>query len=259
MNRRSCYWCLFIVIALLGGCRTNAGAAEAGSPISDGSAAPACVVAAPPDALLSLARCCARDLHSNSGCRYFNAAGEYIILKDNSRRKPAAYLIIPTIAVSGIEAPQIFAPPIIDFWEYGWRAAAQFVKKPPAETALAINSKKGRTENQLHIHIACVLPAVAAALDENAERIGLNPAAPLALALSPKGHVYRIVKATALAGTSSPFDLVAAMPGARIDMDRQSIAVVGSSTPGSYYVLDTQAGEGNPGAAEELLDQTCGG
>jgi len=33
--------------------------------------------------------------------------------------------------------------------------------------------------------------------------------------------------------------------------------VIGSNTPGTYYVLDTEAHGANPGAAEELLDQTC--
>jgi hypothetical protein len=42
-------------------------------------------------------------------------------------------------------------------------------------------------------------------------------------------------------------------------MADHSIAVVGSAIPGTYYVLDTLAEGDNPGAAEELLDQSCGG
>ena len=47
------------------------------------------------------------------------------------------------------------------------------------------------------------------------------------------------------------------MPGAKADMAAQSIAVVGSTTPGSYYVVDTYAHGANRGSAEELLDQFC--
>jgi hypothetical protein len=47
------------------------------------------------------------------------------------------------------------------------------------------------------------------------------------------------------------------MPGAKADMAAQSIAVIGSRTAGVYYVLDTYHRGANPGAAEELLDQTC--
>jgi hypothetical protein len=49
------------------------------------------------------------------------------------------------------------------------------------------------------------------------------------------------------------------MPGAKAALAEHSIAVVGSTIPGTYYVLDTLAEGDNPGAAEELLDQSCGG
>ncbi|HYZ61204.1 MAG TPA: hypothetical protein VE650_02025, partial [Acetobacteraceae bacterium] len=55
----------------------------------------------------------------------------------------------------------------------------------------------------------------------------------------------------------NPFGVVSRMPGARDAMGQQSIAVIGSRIPEMYYVVDTVAGPGNPGSAEELLDQTC--
>jgi hypothetical protein len=69
-----------------------------------------------------------------------------------------------------------------------------------------------------------------------------------------------VIKVSAgLGGADSPFNLVAAMPGARSDMGAQSIAVVGSTTPGVYYVLDISDRGASLGVAEELLDQTCRG
>lgn len=220
--------------------------------------ADSCVVAPRPNSLWSLARCCASDLHSNSGCRAYDASDHYIIIKDNNPQKPAAYLIIPSSRVTGIDDPQIFSPPVLDFWDYGWQQAHIFLRKPAAEIALAINSAPGRTQNQLHIHIACVLPAVASTLAADTVNIGSNPASPLSIPLAPADHIYRVIKTAGLAGAISPFNLVAAMPGARADMADQSIAVIGSTRPGMFYVLATAAQDDNPGSAEELLDQTCG-
>ncbi|HEY2540184.1 MAG TPA: CDP-diacylglycerol diphosphatase [Stellaceae bacterium] len=219
-----------------------------------------CFVAPRPNSLWSLAQCCAKNLQSNAECRSYDAADKYIILKDNSRLKPAAYLIIPTIRVTGIEDKQIFLPPVVDFWTYGWQQARLLVKRPAADIGLAINSARRRTQNQLHIHIACVLPAVARTLADNSDRIGAEPATAAALVLAPAQHSYRVIKVSAgLGGADSPFNLVAAMPGAGGDMGSQSIAVVGSTTPGAYYVLDISDHGSSPGVAEELLDQTCRG
>jgi CDP-diacylglycerol pyrophosphatase len=218
------------------------------------------VVARRPNSLWSLAQCCSKNLQSDVDCRTYSAAQDYIILKDNSPRKPAAYLIIPTIRVTGIEDKQVFLPPVVDFWKYAWQQAQFLIKKPAADIGLAINSARGRSQNQLHIHIACVLPAVAHTLAENAKKIGSDPATPAELTLPPGNHSYRVIRLRgALAGAGSPFRLVSAMPGAAGDMGAQSIAVAGTATPGAYYVLDTAARGANPGFAEELLDQTCRG
>lgn len=240
------------------------GQARAQTPQPGGQSAPAaggiaasCVVAPRPNSLWSLAQCCARDLKSDPGCRYYSKADEFVILKDNSRVKPDSYMIIPTAKITGIEDKQIFAPPFVDFWAYGWQQAKTYMKRPAADTALAINSTTGRTQNQLHIHISCVRPDVAQTLAANEAKIGPDPATALRLTLGPDNHTYRVIKVSGLSAADSPYNLVAAMPEAQADMAAQSIAVVGSTTPGWYYVLDTYVHGANPGAAEELLDQFC--
>lgn len=219
-------------------------------------AAAACAVAPPPNSLWSLSQCCTENLHSDSDCRYYSKTRDFIILKDNSPAKPAAYLIIPTTKVTGIEDPRIFLPPVADFWAYGWQQAGIYLKKPAVETGLAINSEFGRTQNQLHIHISCVRQDVAQVLAENAARIHDNPADPIALALGPHSNIYRAIEAASLTA-KSPFELVARMPGAAGDMKEHSIAVIGSTEPQVFYVLDTRHHGSNRGAAEELLDETC--
>jgi CDP-diacylglycerol pyrophosphatase len=220
------------------------------------SPAAACVVARSPNSLWSLARCCAQDLSSDPFCRYHSKKDQFIILKDNSPAKPNAYLIIPTTKVTGIEDRQIFAPPVADFWALGWQQAQIYLKKPAADTALAINSEHDRSQDQLHIHISCARRDVARALAENDDRIGGDPAKPVEIPLGPQNHVYRAIRVMSLTA-ESPFELAAAMSGAKADMAEQSIAVIGSKAPGAYYVLNTQHEGANPGAAEELLEQAC--
>ena len=227
---------------------------QATTAVAQGAAhGPACQLAGSADVLLSLARCCAASLASNPSCRSYGAADGFVIIKDNARDKPAAYLIIPTAMVTGIEDRQIFAPPVVDFWQYGWDAASRYVGEPPAATALAINSAEGRTQNQLHIHISCVRPDVAAALA--GARLGADPAHPASLTLA--GHRYLAVQVRSLTGDASPFRVAAAMPGVGADMRAQSIAVIGTADPDVWDVVNTTAGGGNPGSAEELLDQSC--
>jgi CDP-diacylglycerol pyrophosphatase len=226
------------------------------APAQPAAPAAACVVAGPPNSLWSLARCCAKDLRSDRYCRYYSKNDHFIILRDNSPDKPNAYLIIPTTKVTGIEDRQIFAPPVADLWANGWQQAGIFLKKPAADTGLAINSVFGRSQSQLHIHISCVRRGVAQALAENDGEIGGDRAKPVEIPLGPQNHIYRVIKVMSLKA-ESPFDLAAAMSGAKADMAAQSIAVVGSKTPGAYYVLSTHHEGSNPGAAEELLEQAC--
>ena len=216
----------------------------------------ACKLASAPNTLTSLARCCAESLASNPSCREYNPDRGFVIIKDNAPDKPDAYLIMPVATVSGIEDPQVFRSPVANFWQYGFEEAKPFLRVPDRVTALAINSEYGRTQNQLHIHISCVRPDVIAVL-ERARRLGRDPTQPMQLRLRPENHSYRAVVVRELLGNDSPFSIVAKMPGAAETMGRQSIAVIGSRVPQNYYVLDTVAGPGNPGSAEELLDQTC--
>jgi CDP-diacylglycerol pyrophosphatase len=229
---------------------------EAQTATADARAGGACIVAPAPDSLWSLAQCCARSLASDPECRGYSKTGGFIILKDHSPAKPDAYLIIPTTKVTGVEDPGIFEPPVADFWAYAWRQAQIYLKRPAADTGLAINSAFGRTQNQLHIHISCLRRDVSKALAANEAEIGADPVRPFEMRLPPHNHLYRVIKVTSLS-TESPFVRVAAMPGAAKNMAGQGIAVAQSRMASSYFVLDTRHGSANPGAAEELLDQSC--
>src|SRR3954451_15855103 len=150
---------LVLVLAGLSACAGCGGAPS--------TAAGACKLNPSPNVLLSLARGCAERLSSNPSCREYNAERGFVIVKDNARDKPRAYLIIPVRPVTGIEDPQVLRSPVADLWQYGWEESTRFLQVPSRRVALAVNSMAGRTDNQLHIHISCVRSDVAQALERN--------------------------------------------------------------------------------------------
>jgi CDP-diacylglycerol pyrophosphatase len=241
-----------LLLTLLAACTTIETAPQPAATVQAG----ACRIAPSPNTLLSLARCCAQSLANNPSCREYNPERSFVILKDNASDKPAAYLIIPATPVTGIEDKQVFHSPVADIWQYGWEESTRFLRVPYRVVGLAINSVEARSQNQLHIHISCVRPAVANLL-ERARRLRTDTMQPSQLRLPPGNHLYRVVVVHELLRHDSPFEVVSGFPGAKDAMARQSIAVIGSRVPETYYLLSTAAGPGNPGSAEELLDQTC--
>ena len=182
-------------------------------------------------------------------CTEVDRARGFVIIKDDDPAKPNAWLIVPDREVTGIESPAVFRPPVADFWRYGWDAGAALLPDAPvADRALAINSKAGRSQNLLHIHISCVLPELRDALAGAA----IGPDWATRPFLHFGDHAYNVRKVAAL--EPSPFLLLAELPGARDDMGAQSLAVTGAAG-GGFLLLAESAPDAE---AEELLDETCG-
>jgi CDP-diacylglycerol pyrophosphatase len=132
---------------------------------------------------------------------------------------------------------------------------------PRDSMSLAINSDVGRTQNQLHIHIDCIRADVRQVLLSQRSAIGPRWA-PLKVLL--RHHRYRAMRITGetLAG-QNPFKLLArGVPGARADMGRHTLVVVGmlfdGDVPG-FILLDDHAdpSHGDWGSGEELQDHAC--
>jgi CDP-diacylglycerol pyrophosphatase len=225
---------------------------------SSGSAsATACQLSPKPNTLWSLAQCCSKDVKSNPSCILFDSKDDYVIIKDNDPKKPVAYLLIPSKKVTGIEDPAIFNPPFVDMWENAAYRAEKYPGKPTVQTGMAINSISGRDQNQLHIHISCISPAVKSVLESKDKQIPIYPAQPVNLQLPPNNNTYEAVKLTGLTGANSPYNVIQSFTGVKGNMGKQSIAVVGSKTAKQYYLLNTYVHGTDKGEAEELLDQTC--
>jgi CDP-diacylglycerol pyrophosphatase len=216
----------------------------------------ACVVPHGRDALLKLMQCCSRDLKSDRDCREYDAVNRYVIIKDDAPTKPQAYLLIPSIKVTGIDDKRIFAAPYVNLWANAWDQSERYPGWGERRIGMAINSAHARTQDQLHVHISCIDPKVAQVLDDHAkEPDGIKP---YTVQLPPANNNYDVTVVNDLTDGESPFWVAkkAAKTGER--MADKSVAVVKAKEPGRYYILTTVYKDGKGGAAEELLDQTCG-
>jgi CDP-diacylglycerol pyrophosphatase len=168
--------------------------------------------------------------------------------------------------ITGIESPALLAPNATNYFaealeNRGFVAWALLRPMPRDTLSLAINSDVGRSQNQLHIHIDCIRTDVRQALLN--QRAAIGPRwAPLKVLLLH--HRYRAMRITGetLAG-ANPFKLLArGVPGARADMGRHTLVVVGMMFAGDvpgFILLDDHAdpAHGDWGSGEELQDHAC--
>jgi CDP-diacylglycerol pyrophosphatase len=195
-------------------------------------------------------------------CADVNLAGGYAVLKDLVG--VAQYLLIPTARVSGIESPSLLEPDSPNYFRAAWQSRYLVdakLKRTLArdEVSLAINSAKGRTQNQLHIHIDCLADDVVRTLRDIGPRIGTQWA-PLPVRL--RGHVYSAIRIDdADLAHTDPFKVVAPYAASRGQpMGDQTLLLVGAvRTDGrpAYYLLDDHVQPGNWASSEELQDHTC--
>jgi CDP-diacylglycerol pyrophosphatase len=197
-------------------------------------------------------------------CVVVNRAGGYAILKD--REGATQFLLIPTARVTGIEDPAILAPDSPNYWRAAWDATNLVQAEAGRaltsdDLSLALNSKHGRTQNQLHIHIDCIRADVRDTLRKHAAEIDASWT-PFSEPLS--GHQYQVIRIDTLEQPgATPFRLLAdRLPGARADMEDETLLAVGAAFDDGergFYLLAGRAdlAAGNRGNAEELQDHSC--
>ena len=186
----------------------------------------------------------------------------YAVLKDIKGRYQ--YLVLPLARIAGIESPTVLEPGAPDYFADAWTArlyveAALHKTVPRDELSLAVNSRYGRTQNQLHIHVDCIRPSVRRALRRMRSAItGRWQRLPSRLL----HHVYLAKWIGGASLTINPFrSLAAALPhGTRMGL--YGLAVIGAYSsagkPG-FILLATRAdiARGNYGSTEELQDHSC--
>ena len=223
-------------------------------------------------------------------CIYVSPAGMdsqlgdgFTILKDFDKRYPLyAFLTLPSKAVTGIEDPQInffVLKPMalvntsysrnlwIDAWTWlsytvspMYAANHKNVKPRVDQMGLAINSETGRTQNQLHIHMACINKAVQTTLSTAKPTPPITMTAwsgPIPMTV-PAGsaHSYRAIVLTSLA--QNPFLVMQSVPGySPKDPGKETLVLTGVPGKSTYYLLEDYAHGTDAGHGEELLDYTC--
>lgn len=166
------------------------------------------------------------------------------------------YLLIPTDKVAGMESaallqtsqPNYFA----EAWSYRDRVGASYgVPIPETMLSLAINSARGRSQNQLHIHLDCLAPEIRATLDRDASRIGPEwSTLPDAL----DGHRYRARYLASL--DASPFLILASsLQHPETEMGNHTLVV--APLRSGYVLLDDVAEASDRASGEELQDHAC--
>ncbi|PPQ40725.1 CDP-diacylglycerol pyrophosphatase [Rhodoblastus acidophilus] len=169
----------------------------------------------------------------------------------------ARVLVVPIRKIPGVESPLLLLPDAPNPWTYAWSQrdyVANGAGRPLAwsDYALAINSRRARTQDQLHIHVSCVDPRLKRYLARHAPPRDKWTT----IDLAPWADRYRIKRIDEAGLRRDPFKIVAEeSPGARANMAAHSLALVGygEADAREFVLLDA----GGYGHAEELLDHRC--
>jgi CDP-diacylglycerol pyrophosphatase len=169
------------------------------------------------------------------------------------------YLLIPMARRIGIESPELLQDEEPDYFGDAWNARDRVIaasgreQVPSDELGLAINSRWGRTQDQLHIHIDFVRPEVRIAIRRWQREGAARPDIELF------GHSYRIVHVASLRGPS-PFQRAAGAEATLEQRGMNTIAAVGDGGSGFYLLLGhVDPAKLDRGHAEEILmPRQCG-
>jgi CDP-diacylglycerol pyrophosphatase len=149
-------------------------------------------------------------------------------------------VLAPTRRIKGIEDPFLQSPEAPNYFDAAWRART-FLKDADGQApereaiALFVNSAIVRTQDQLHIHVGCLLPtarrtlAAAAPKVPMGEWMQIGPVVPHTMfwAYRIPGtdlasvNPFRLAAEVVAGKTKDPGDLTVVVVGARVDGDDQ--------------------------------------
>ena len=171
------------------------------------------------------------------------------------------FLLIPTARITGIESPAVLAPEAPNFFAAAWQARHYVdgivgYALPRDAFALAINPPSARSQDQLHIHIDCIQPAVRAAL--HVMTVG---AAWSMLPTPLAGQRYAAIRLPGATLDRNPFEVLAdGLPGARDAMALYTLVLVGSGdtdADAGFTLLAGRVGPDGEGHGEDVEDHLC--
>lgn len=182
----------------------------------------------------------------------------YVLIKD--RVGVLQYLLIPTERISGVGSTSVLKASTPNFFSQAWEErkmlSYRYGERIDDQTlSLAINSRWGRTQDQLHIHISCLKPEVAQQIQAFQANI-TQQWQKIILVNHP--YQIRLISRQQLA-QQSPFRIVAhELPRAKLHMEDYGIAMVSLGKQQlALLAIQTQWWRGILGASEELQDHSC--
>ncbi len=167
-------------------------------------------------------------------------------------------IITPLVRVAGVESRSLLRKDAPNYWADAWserRWVEEAAGRPLAwnDIGMAINSRDGRSQDQLHIHVDCVIPQLRTPL----ARAARGHKGWFEIDLRPWSGRYRARRLSADELDRNIFRMVALeISRARDNMAGETIAVIGLDDPwaGRGFLL-LAANDG--GHAEDLLDHQC--
>lgn len=199
--------------------------------------------------------------HNNPApCAQVDTQGGFVVFKD--RNGPLQYLLMPSTRITGIESPTVLEATTPNFFAQAWQARHFMADKygkaiDDADISLAINSEYGRSQNQLHIHISCLLPAVKTRLAQFAADY-TEQWQPLPGGLLGHDYLARRVAPEELARQGAFRLLAKGIPRAQDRMGSFGLAM--TALPGGDFLLLATERSLLPftlASAEEIQDHDC--
>ncbi|HEY1843341.1 MAG TPA: CDP-diacylglycerol diphosphatase [Buttiauxella sp.] len=198
--------------------------------------------------------------HDPSPCLDVSLDKHFVVFKD--AKGPLHTLVLPTDKITGIESPELQKPATPNFFYYAWQERErlrQMADKPLDDRylSLAVNAWSGRSQNQLHIHLACLRQDVYQTLTQQAAHIG-EGWQPLGEKI--KGHEYLAMKIPATTfATTSPFILLNQYVQTRgDDIAKYGLAVAFVEQDEVLLLANRlRLTDLNLGSAGEVLDYSC--
>ncbi len=193
-------------------------------------------------------------------CAQVDEQQGFVVLKDMNG--PLQYLLMPTARITGMESPALLEPTTPNFFSQAWAARHYMAEKygkpiDDSNVSLAINSQYGRSQNQLHIHISCLLPEVKNRLIKDGAAMGYDWQE---LPDKLLGHTYLARKVTpAELNQRGAFRILAeGVPEADKKMGHFGMAMV-SLQGGDFLLLASERDllKLNNASTEEIQDHDC--
>ena len=186
----------------------------------------------------------------------------YVVLRDPLG--PPDTILAPTRRVAGIEDPWLRSRDAPNYFAAAWRARALLERpgdQPPGGFALAVNSALARSQDQFHIHLGCLAPALKRWLPALAPKLPVGAWTRIGLAAAGSS-LWAQRTGRADPEDVEPLRLAAEVMGGKTDLARMTILLTQvriADSEESVVLVSYAGGSGSPGraSAESMLDPAC--